>query len=440
MISFTIFVVLPNKIKETYNAAMRYLYTLLTYLCIPVALLRLLWRSRKLPAYRNRISERLGYINKLDPQRKVIWIHMVSVGEFLAATPLIKQLMEQYPLFIILITTTTPTGSKQVHKHFKDTVEHVYLPYDSPECINRFLKRAHPQLAIIMETELWPNLFHHTHKNNIPIILANARLSQQSMKKYEYIQSLVKPMMHHVSLIAAQTHIEGERFIRLGLARNKLTVTGNIKFDLQVPSNLTDDGKNMRQAWGNRAVWIVASTHNKEETWILSVFKKIQTAYPNLLLILVPRHPDRFEEVAQLCKSQGFHIAKRSLHEAITSKTEILLGDTMGEMLLLYAASDIAFVAGSIAPIGGHNLLEPAALRLPIISGHHLHNFIAISNLLKKANAMIIIKSVDELYQTLSKLLSDVHLRKTMGQNAYQTILTHKGAIEKTLTHIQALV
>lgn len=419
----------------------RYLYTLLLYTAIPFILLRLLWRSGRLEGYRQRLLERFGYIDSIDADVRSIWIHAVSIGEVVAAIPLIKALQKHYPHHTLIITTTTPTGSSQVQKNF-DTkrVRHVYLPYDLPAPIKRFLTRVHPQFAIIMETELWPNLLHYTNQQNIPVLLANARLSEHSMQNYQRIDGMTKKMLSEITCVAAQSDADGNRFIRLGLLPKQLVITGNIKFDLHIPTSLIQQGKSLRKNWGTRPTLIAASTHEGEEIILLEAFRQLRTHVPQAFLILVPRHPDRFAKVAQLCEIIGFSTVKRSLQQIPTKKTDILLGDTMGELCLLYAASDVAFVGGSLVPVGGHNLIEPAALHLPLISGHYLHNFLAVSELLKKANALIIVNDSQSLSNATSRLFKNPREKKAIAERVYQVSTANTGAVIKHINLIKQVI
>ena len=413
---------------------MRYLYTLLLYVASPFILIRMLWRSRRSKEYRHRLGERFGYIPTLSCEEGgSIWLHAVSIGEVITAIPLIKALLDRYPNYILTVTTTTLTGSLQVQKNFGGKVQHVYLPYDLPGPINRFLKHIHPCLAILMETELWPNLLHYTSKRNIPVLLANARLSERSLQGYEKITSIVRKMLSQITCVAAQSSADGERFVYLGLPKERLLITGNVKFDLHLPSSLTQEGNLLRCTWGGgeRPTLIVASTHEGEEIIVLDVFRRLRKTFPTVFLILVPRHPDRFEKVAGLCKSAGFSIIKRSFQKVPIPSTDILLGDTIGELRLLYAASDIAFVGGSLVPVGGHNLIEPAGIRLPIITGHHLQNFVLISELLKKGQALIIVNDKESLYKAFFDLLNDPKERVALGERAYQVSATNTGAVDK---------
>lgn len=399
---------------------------------MPFILIRLLWRSRHAADYRKRWNERFGYITPIA-QGKTIWIHAVSVGETLAAIPLVKKLMEKYHRdYQFIITTTTPSGSALVIKNLGNLVTHVYAPFDVPNAVSRFLKRSRVKLCIIMETEMWPNLLTICHKQKIPIILANGRLSEQSSLRYQLIPRLTKQMLGTYHTVATQGVLDGERYLQLGLDPKKLVVTGNIKFDVHIPDELIQQGKKIREQIGiERRVFIAASTHDNEEQIILNAFKKIRTEIPNLFLILAPRHSDRFQKVADLCRQMKFEINTRSQQTPITPHTDILLVDTIGELLMIYAAADIAFVGGSLVPTGGHNLIEPAALGLPILTGPHLHNFTEISKLLQNAGAAQIINNSSEITDAVIALCSAKELREKIGKCAQETIQANRGALQK---------
>lgn len=415
---------------------LRYLYTLFFYTALPFILLRMLWRSHKVRGYRHRLLERFGYIDTLNLNKKSLWLHAVSVGEVITAVPLIKALLEDYSQYTLVITTTTPTGSEQIHKHFGNRIRHVYFPYDLPGPINRFLKRIHPQLVIIMETELWPNVLYYLHRKSIPILLANARLSERSMRNYQHIAHITQRMLSQITCVAAQSDLDGKRFVQLGLTSNRLLITGNIKFDLQLSESLIEEGKILRKHWGLRPTLIAASTHEGEEVIILEAFRQLRHQFQDALLILIPRHPDRFNRVARLCESNGFSVVKRSLHKIPHSKADILLGDTMGELRLLYAASDVAFVGGSLVPIGGHNLIEPTAVRLPIVSGPNLHNFVTISDLLKTANALIIVSDSKSLFTNVARLFNNLRERQSLGERGYQVSISNTGSLDRHIEWI----
>lgn len=412
---------------------MRLLYTFLLYLALPFLFIRLWFKSRRLPAYKERWGERLGfYPIKL---KKCLWVHAVSMGETLAAIPLIKALKTRYPGTPILVTTMTPTGAEQVKKAFGESVAHVYLPYDFPSAVNRFLQAMQPQVGIIMETELWPNLLFACRKKQIPICVLNGRLSEKSAQGYQRIAPLTRKMLQQIDFIAAHGQEDATRFIALGAPKDQVVVTGNIKFDLVLPDDLPTKSADLRVFLGlNRFIWIAASTHEGEEEIILAAHKKLRATLPQALLILVPRHPDRFNAVAALC-TQSFPsaVARRSHHETCEAETAVYLGDTMGELLLLYAAADVAFVGGSLIPRGGHNMLEPAALSKSIVTGPHLYNFAEISRLLRSANALAEVSDAETLKSALIMFAQDQSVRDDMGKRALAVVLANRGALNKQL-------
>lgn len=418
---------------------MRYLYNFFYRLILPVIVLRLFWRSRYSPGYRQRISERLGCI-KAPPKPIDLWVHAVSLGEVVAATPLIKAFQNVHPTANVMVTTTTPTGSVQVQKSFGDSVFHVYLPCDLPEIMSRFLKMTQPKLAVIMETELWPNLLFCCRRAGIPILLANARLSGRSAKNYQKIRNLVREMLSHISLVAAQTSKDAERYIALGMEPTKIVVTGSLKFDMAVPKDLEDKAAGMRRRLGERRpIWIAASTHEGEEEFILQAFAKIRESVPDSLLILVPRHPERFPKVAQLCRKAGLQVALRSEDKPCPPNTDVFIGDTTGELLMFYAVSDVAFVGGSLVDIGGHNLLEPAAIGIPSITGPHTHNFTEITRLLLDAEAIYQVNDSTELAVAVVTLFQDNKLRQKMGEIGQAVVARNRGALDKQLKLLEQL-
>lgn len=426
---------------DNVNTMPRLLYTLIYTLLLPVILLRLLWRSRLAPAYRQRWLERFGVFAapNFDHSKPVIWLHAVSVGETLAAVPLIKQLQLEHPDWQWMITTTTPTGSEQVRAIFGDailqnTFAHVYAPYDLTIFLSAFIKRAKPSLAIVMETELWPNMLHSCRTHNIPVIIANARLSEKSARGYNKLLPLSRNMLADASMIAAQQNGDGERFISLGLRREKLTVTGSIKFDLDIDDVIRNKAAALRLQWScneTRKVWLAASTHPGEDEIILQAFSELKKQFSDLLLVLVPRHPERFSTVATQCEQAGWNIIKRSSNANPDAETDIVIGDTMGELLAFYGTADIAFVGGSLVPVGGHNLIEPAAWACPVISGPHLFNFSEVERLLQENNALAIAKNSDELVAAIKNLLTDEELRINAGERANQVANNNRGALKK---------
>jgi 3-deoxy-D-manno-octulosonic-acid transferase len=416
---------------------MRLIYNLLLYLLLPFLPLRLLWKSRKNPAYRKRIRERFALFG-IAPLKSSIWVHAVSVGEAISAAPLIQELLKRYPQEIIVVTTMTPTGADRIQKTFWGKVLQLYVPYDYPGAVQRFLQTINPRILIIMETELWPNLLHYTSKRQIPIILANARLSERSFEGYNKIRGLMRKMFSAISIVAAQSKLDADRFLALGIAPEKLQISGNVKFDLAVPTDLTANALLLREQWGGkmRQILVAASTHQGEEEKILAAAKIILAKLPHFLLVIVPRHPERFGEVYRLCCDHGFKAARYSAHGEITPEAQIIIGDVMGKMLLFYAAGDIAFVGGSLINWGGHNLLEPAVLAKPVISGPNLKAFIEISNLLDEAGALFKVADENELAATVIRLLQDEPLLMRAGAAAQRVVAEHRGATDKILNMV----
>jgi 3-deoxy-D-manno-octulosonic-acid transferase len=415
---------------------MYFLYTLLITLSIPLALGRLYVLGKKNPLYRKRWKERLGFIPfQLD---HCIWFHCVSLGETIAATPLIKKLIETYGPGKILITNTTPTGSEYVLKTFKTDIYHCYFPYDHPLVIRLFIRKLNPSILILMETELWPCLTHALFQRNIPMVLTNARLSEKSQKKYAMFSQGTKSMLNQLSIIAAQTEADAKRFCELGVDPQKVKVTGNLKYDAKIHPETLQKAETLRKnSWPERPVWIAGSTHEGEEEIIIAAHKKVLEAHPDALLILVPRHVDRCASVAQLIQNNGLTVEQRSKETTIHSGVQVYLGDTFGEMMLLYAASDIAFVGGSLIERGGHNLLEPAALKKPCLSGPHTFNFVQVTELLAHAGALLLVHQKEDLAQTVLTLMNDPAKRERMGARGLQVVEANRGALNKQFELIQ---
>lgn len=415
---------------------MRWLYTCFFYLLMPLVLLRLLWRARKAPAYARRWAERFGIFPAPQLSSEVIWVHSVSVGESIAAAPMVRALMDRYPNASVVVTTTTPTGSEQVKKLFGDAVFHVYAPYDLPDCLARFFKRIKPSCLIIMETELWPNTIAQCQQRGIPAILANGRLSRGSASGYRRVARLMVPTFEGLTAAAIQHRNDARRMEALGLPKERSHVTGNIKFDLTIPQALRDQAAELRQTLTAASVgpiWIAASTHRGEDEIILRAFHAARQHLPSLFLILVPRHPERFDEVARLCEAQRFSVVRRSHGVSVTADHQILLGDTMGELLLLFGAADVAFVGGSLVPVGGHNLMEPAAWALPILTGPHLFNFSEASRLLRIAHALQVVENEEEMAQIIMTWAEDGDLCKAKGDRALAVAEANRGALDKLL-------
>ncbi|HPF58253.1 MAG TPA: lipid IV(A) 3-deoxy-D-manno-octulosonic acid transferase [Candidatus Competibacteraceae bacterium] len=417
---------------------MRLLYNGLLYLLLPLVLLRVYWRGRRDPGHRQRWRERLGFVPPLSPGS--LWIHAVSVGEVRAALPLIQALLDRYPERLLLVTTATLTGSRQVQEALGERVRHAYAPYDLPGAVQRFLHQTRPQMTIIMETELWPNLLRQCAAAGIPVLIANARLSERSAHGYARFRRFTASMLQDITLIAAQADADAERFRALGAPR--VEVTGNLKYDLKVPGTLLEQGQLLRQKWlgEQRPIWIAASTHAGEDEQILQAFAQVRTDWPDLLLVLTPRHPERFESVAELCRQRGFTMIRRSEHQSCTPDTAIFLGDSMGELLLFYATADLAFVGGSLVPTGGHNVLEPALLGLPVLFGPHMFNFTEASERLLEAAAAWKIMDAEELALTVSRLLADPQSGREAGQRGRHVVEDHRGALAALLALIEVYV
>lgn len=430
-----------NHCKKIAIKLFRLIYSVLFYCALPLILVRLLWRSRKLPGYRKRWGERFGFIDLPASAQHGVWIHSVSVGETVAAALLIKSIQQCYPDLPIVVTTMTVTGSERVKTLLGDTVFHRYVPYDLPCAVKRFLKCVQPKLLVLMETELWPNLLHYTHRASIPIVLANARLSEKSACNYERVSWVTQSMLSQLSCVAAQAKEDADRFCRLGADKNKVQITGNIKFDLSLPSNLETEAQALKKQLGEqRLIFIAASTREGEEVYILEAFARIKAKLPECLLLLVPRHPDRFSMVADLCRARGYQIALRSARQSCDEKTDIFLGDSMGEMLLFYRVSDVVFVGGSLLPYGGQNVLEPAVLGRAIIVGPHTFNFTEAVRLLKDAQAIEIVATADALADKVIRFLEDQALRSSYGDRAKQVVEKNRGAVAKHMVILKQLL
>ena len=418
---------------------MRLLYTSLFYLLQPLLLLRLYWRSVKAPAYREGIGQRFGHYTQ-QTRKQSIWVHAVSVGETIASVPLVKQLAMLYPDVPIVMSTTTPTGAERVRVLLGDMVSHVYAPYDLPGVMRRFLRHFQPRLLIIIETELWPNMIHSCHQAGVPVILANARLSEKSAAGYHRVESLTRSMLGQLSAVAVQTEIEAQRFVALGLPPQNAFVTGNIKFDMQLGETDRSKASAWRRAWGRgRLSWIAASTHEGEDEIILQAQRALLQQNPALLLILVPRHPERFEKVVELVVQAGLVPHRLSSGASLAANTNVVIGDTMGDLLGLFGAADIAFVGGSLVPRGGHNLLEPALWSMPVLSGPHLFNFQEIADLMLEAGALQICPGELDLENAIVKLLDKPVYRQEWGERAFAVVEQNRGSLQRLLDVIDSV-
>jgi 3-deoxy-D-manno-octulosonic-acid transferase len=408
---------------------MRLLYSLLIAIAAPWALAWTWWRGLRDPAYRDRIGERLGF-TRLRFDRGCYWIHAASVGEIQACAPLIRALLERFADLPWLVTTTTPTGAQRVRTLFGDSVRHCFLPYDTPGSVRRFLGRVNPRIGVIVETELWPNLYWQCKQTGVPMVLASARLSPRSFPRYRRLASLFKASFGNVQ-VAAQTEEDAQRFRELGAAN--IHAVGNIKFDMELAPTVAAAGRALREEqFAQRPVWIAASTHEGEEAAALDAHGLVRATLPNALLILVPRHPQRFSVVRELLQRSPASFAVRSERTPVKNAA-VLLIDTMGELMLFYAASDVAFVGGTLAPVGGHNFLEPAALALPILSGPHVFNAQVLCDQFFAAGAAIQVHTANELAKAVIELLNHPQHRAAMGGIARNLIEVNRGALARVM-------
>lgn len=415
---------------------MRTLYTLLLALLTPLIVLRLWLKGRVQPAYRQRIVERFG---RVPAQPVAVWVHAVSVGESLAALPLIEALIARHGERRVWVTTTTPTGSERVQAALGARVIHTYAPYDLPWVVSRFLARAQPHQVVVMETELWPNLFAALKARGIPLTIANARLSPRSFKGYSRVAGFTRRVLGGVTTVAAQSALDAERFRALGAPR--VEVLGNLKFDLALPAGEQPLTALIGSRWpAPRAAWAAVSTHEGEEQTALEAHRELLHTRPDALLILVPRHPQRFEAVAAQIAAQGFGFVRRSALDAATPPVPVLLGDSMGEVMAYLAAAQLAFVGGSLVPVGGHNVLEPAALGLPVLFGPHMHNFLAARELLLGAEVAREVSDATSLAAALRDWLPDATNQaagEARSARARAAIAANRGALQKLLTLLE---
>lgn len=403
-------------------------YTLALLLLLPWALLHLLWRARRQPEYLRYWGERFGSYSTRLPG-PVIWLHAVSVGETRAAQPLVALLSRHYPGYQILFTHMTPTGRHTGEELFGDRVQRVYLPYDYPWAVRRFLRHFRPAVGIIMETELWPNLIAACHAEGCPLLLVNARLSGKSSARYARFPMLTRQTLRNLRVIAAQTSADAQRLKTLGAAA--VTVTGNLKFDIDPPPDQLLLGAHLRSLWGNRKTLLVASSRDGEEALLLDSLGV--NPVPGMLLVIVPRHPQRFAEVEQLISARGFRWQRRSEDAAISPDTQVLIGDSMGEMFAYYAACDVAFIGGSLLEYGSQNLIEACAVGVPLLVGPSTFNFAEAAQAALACGAARRIDNADAILIAAAQLLSDADLRRRMGDAGQAFVAQHRGASARTL-------
>ena len=418
---------------------LRVIYNVLVYLAAPVALVMHLWRGLRDPSYRERLGERFGFGPTLPGD--TIWIHAVSVGEVQAAESLIKQLLARHPRHPLLLTTVTPTGAVRARQLFGDSVRLRYIPFDLPGSVRRFFDRVRPRLALILETELWPNLYAECGRREVPLVLASARISPRSVGRYRRLVPLFRGALSHGIVIAAQSETDAERFRSIGANPARTHVTGNIKFDFQLPPGIEQRGARWREVNAQgRPIWVAGSTHEDEEDMILDAHDAVRRQFPDALLLLVPRHPQRFDAARDLLTRRGESFTNRSSGTAIPRVTSVMLGDTMGELMMFYAAADVAFVAGSLVPVGGHNLLEPASLGRPVLTGPHNFNSEAVASLLLEAGASRVVADTRQLGEGVAALLRDTGLRTSMGAAGRGVLDANRGAVDRLLRLVDPLL
>lgn len=417
----------------------RFLYSTILYLLSPLLIVYLAFRAIKSPDYRGRWGERFGLTRLKSTD---VLVHSVSMGETLAAIPLIRLIMQSHPELSITVTTTSPTGSAEVRKAFGDSVQHCYLPFDLPWCVRRFLRQVSPKSCIIMETELWPNLVALAAKRGVRLMLANARLSAKSAAQYAKRPKLSRPMLQRLDVIAVQTQVEAQRFIELGVSQDRVTVCGSLKFDLSITPERLANAKQLRQAWERETspIWVAGSVHPGEFDAMLTAHRQLLAQWPDALLIIAPRHPEQFSAVAEVVASQGFELIRRSSNLPVTATTQVLVGDTMGELLTFYGTADQAFVGGTLINNGGHNPLEPVAMGVPVMVGPNHWDFAQITQMLADAGGLRVVASADELAANLIEYFAKPELRQQAVNAGLAVVEANRGALQRQFLLAQSLI
>lgn len=422
----------------------RWLYSAALYLLSPLVWWRV-WREHALT---NRRRERLGWIARLPAGAPRLWLHCASVGEVQAARPLIEALLAHYPRHCLVVTTMTATGAERVHALIAtlrqagepERVRHSFVPLDFPAASSRFIARLAPELAVFFETEIWPNLLAACHRHGVPTAVVNGRLSPRAFRGYRRLRPLMKHALGQLDWLAAKSRGDAERFRELGMAATRTDVVGSLKYDLTPDEMTSESSKQLCTRLGSRPVWVAGSTHPGEDPLLLEAHARLRQSYPEALLILVPRHPQRFEAVAELVRERGMGLARRSLGEWPDGRTAVYLGDTMGELLMLYGAADLAFVGGSLVPVGGHNLLEPAAMGVPVLTGPELANFADVAETLRQGGALVEVRNSTALADTLITLFLDEAERHRLAEAGLAVVAANRGALARTLVGLQRLL
>lgn len=422
----------------------RRLYSALLWLLSPL-IWWLVWREQALAHPRR---QRLGLIEPTPAGERLLWLHCASVGEVQAARPLIDALLERYPGHSLTVTTMTATGAQRVQalvderrdRESTPRLRHVFLPLDFAGAAGRFVSRLDPELAIFFETELWPNLFHACGRRGVPVAVVNARLSERAFRGYRRLRPLMRGALGHVDWLAAKSPADARRFQDLGMATQRSEVVGSLKFDLAPAPGTRHVSERLRTYFGERPVWVAGSTHTGEDEQLLDAHARLRLGHTDALLILVPRHPRRFDAVAVLCAERGLATARRSRDELPSVDTVVYLGDTMGELPILYAAGDLAFVGGSLVAVGGHNLLEPAALGIPVLSGPYLANFADVAEVLRDSRALVEVSDEISLATTLATLFDDSDERRRLAEAGREVVAANRGALERLMSGLERLL
>jgi 3-deoxy-D-manno-octulosonic-acid transferase len=420
-------------------SSVRILYLCLGLLLAPVTPLFLFWKGLRARGYWQHVPERYGFGPRAAPGG--IWVHAVSVGEVQAAAALVRELQRRHPGLPVVVTTFTPTGRDRSRLLLGDSVQHRYIPFDLPFAVPRFFDRIRPRLAVIVETELWPNLFHECGRRGVPLVLASARVSPRSVKRYARLARFFRETLANGIVIGAQSESDAERFLAIGASRRNTHVTGNLKFDYSLPPDVHERARQIR-AWlgAGRPVWVAGSTHEGEEEIALAAHARIREARPDALLVLAPRKPQRFDAVGALLKRQGVRHVRRSSGQPVPADTSVVLVDTLGELVTFYGAADVAFVAGSLVPIGGHNLLEPAALAKPVLTGPYTQNAVGIAELLIDVGAAHVVRDAEELAARVTGYFADPAAAARDGRQGLATMDANRGSLARLTALVDPLL
>jgi 3-deoxy-D-manno-octulosonic-acid transferase len=423
---------------QAVERVLRGLYSVVLYALVPVTVYHLIWRGFRQREYFLRWNERYAVYDEQPRRQRTLWVHAVSVGEVNAAAPLVNALRTLRPDLRVLVTTITPTGSARVRALWGEAVEHVYLPYDLPGAVRRFLTHFRPHLALVMETELWPNLLLGCRDRDVPAYIVNARLSERSLRGYRVLRPLVSRALLTVRRVLAQSRADADRFVQLGAPRSRTLVIGNLKYDIPLDDSWPAFAVAFRERSGARPVWIAASTHPDEEAAVIAIHKRLRVHWPELLLLWAPRHPERFKAVTQQSVAAGWRVSTRKLTQWPDRNDAVFVIDTLGELMAFYACAQVAFVGGSLQEIGGHNLLEPAAVGTAIVTGPHLHNFSDIAAQLLQAGALRVGASADAVGAEIEALLGDPAQRAGMADAGRALVSQGRGALGRTLASIRS--